>query len=71
MQSIWGNCQIHFRLNSSFSDEFLALVRLHQAFQHILFSVAMEALSKETESEFPKELLYTNDLSNRKALKKN
>ena len=31
----------------------------------------MEALSKETESEFPKELLYTNDLSNRKALKKN
>ena len=53
------------RINGPFSDDFLVQVVLHQGsvLNPLLFTIVLEALSRETRSGYPEELLYIDDLA--------
>ena len=60
VQSMYRNTKSQVRINSTFSDDFLVKVGLHQGsvLSPLLFIIVLEALSKEIRSGCPEELLY-------------
>ena len=62
---MYRNTKSQVRINSTFSDEFLVKVGLHQGsvLSPLLFIIVLEALSREIRSGCPEELLYADDLA--------
>ena len=65
VQSMYRNTKSQVRINSTFSDDFLVKVGLHQGsvLSPLLFIIVLEALSREIRSGCPEELLYADDLA--------
>ena len=62
---MYRNTKSQVRINSTFSDDFLVKVGLHQGsvLSPLLFIIVLEALSREIRSGCPEELLYADDLA--------
>ena len=65
VQSMYRNTKSQVRINSTFSDDFLVKVGLHQGsvLSPLLFIIVLEALSREIRSGCSEELLYADDLA--------
>ena len=64
-QSMYRSAQSRVRINGPFINDFLVQVELHQdsVLSPLLLIIVLEALTRETTSGYPEELLYTEDLA--------
>ena len=65
VQSMYRSARSHFRVNGTFSDDFLVQLGLHQGsvLSPLLFTMVLEGLSREIRSGCQEELLYADDLA--------
>ena len=71
LESMDRNAGIYIRVNGTFSNGFLVQVGLHQdsVISHLLFTIVLEALSREIRLGFTEELLYADGLASVKYLR--
>ena len=64
IQAMYANARSHVRVNNQYSEEFEVGVGVHQGsvLSPLLFTLVLEALSREFRTGVPWELLYADDL---------
>ena len=65
VKAMYSNAKFSLQVNGSSSESFKVTVGVHQGsvLSHLLFTIMMEALSREFRVSDPWELLYANDLA--------